>query len=95
MMFNFMLVGASGTVISWLLYEGIFRILFFPLPGGTFLGMVITTCLVFLWNYTWNRKWSLNSDAQIMKMKKHELQNLKSKVQKLLSQKFDESGNRK
>lgn len=94
MMFNFMLVGASGTVLSWLLYEGFFRVLLLSLPFGTFIGMVITTCLVFLWNYTWNKRWSLNSDAQILKMKKHELQTLRTKVDELLSKRFDEKGNR-
>jgi len=84
MMFNFMLVGASGTVLSWILYEGIFRPVLSSLWGGTFIGMVITTLIVFTWNYTWNKRWSLKPDAQIMKMKKHELETLKTKIQKLL-----------
>jgi hypothetical protein len=84
MMFNFMLVGASGTILSWILYEGIFRPFLSSLFGGTFIGMVITTLIVFLWNYTWNKRWSLKTDAQIMKMKKHELETLKAKIQKLL-----------
>jgi hypothetical protein len=73
MMFNFMLVGASGTLLSYGLYEGIFRPALSPLFGGAFLGMVITTILVFLWNFTWNKRWSLNSRAQILKMDKKEL----------------------
>jgi hypothetical protein len=84
MMFNFMLVGASGTVLSWILYEGIFRPFLSSLWGGTFIGMVITTLIVFLWNYTWNKRWSLKPDAQIIKMKKHELETLKAKIEKLL-----------
>lgn len=84
MMFNFMLVGASGTVLSWIIYEGIFRPFLSSIWGGTFIGMVITTLIVFLWNYTWNKRWSLKPDAQIMKMKKHELETLKAKIEKLL-----------
>jgi hypothetical protein len=85
MMFNFMLVGASGTVLSWILYEGIFRPVLGSIFGGTFLGMVITTLIVFLWNYTWNKRWSLRPDAQIVRMKKDELETLKRKIEKLLS----------
>lgn len=72
-MFNFMLVGASGTLLSYLLYEGIFRPALSPLFGGAFMGMVITTILVFLWNFTWNKRWSLNFRAQILKMDVKEL----------------------
>lgn len=95
MMFNFMLVGASGTILSYLLYEGIFRRLLIEIWGGAFLGMVITTILVFLWNFTWNRKWSLNSGAQILQMKKSELLELDSRIQILLREKFDYLGDRR
>lgn len=94
MLFNFMIVGASGTVLNWILYEFVFRNILLFLWGGTFIAMVITTLLVFFWNYSLNKRWSLKSDAQIMKMKKHELIQLKDKIERLLSETFDNSGNR-
>lgn len=94
MLFNFMIVGASGTVLNWILYEFVFRNVLLFLWGGTFIAMVITTLLVFFWNYSLNKRWSLKPDAQIMKMKKHELMRLKDKIERLLSETFDNSGNR-
>ena len=95
MMFNFMLVGSTGLVISWILYECVFRALFLNLWGGTFLGMTITTTLVFFWNYALNKRWSLNSTAQIMGMKKAELETLRETINKLLLEKrFDANGSR-
>ena len=84
MMWNFMLVGASGTLLSYGLYEGIFRPALSPLFGGAFLGMVITTILVFLWNFTWNKRWSLNIDAQLLGMKREKLRELRDKMDLLL-----------
>jgi len=91
-MFNYMLVGASGTVLSYLLYEQLFRVLLSPMWGGTFLGMVIVTVLVFLWNFFWNKKWSLKPSAQIMGMKRTDLLELKDRIEVLLTQKFDHNG---
>ncbi len=93
-MFNYMLVGASGTVLSYLLYEGLFRVLLSPMWGGTFLGMVIVTVLVFLWNFFWNKKWSLKPSAQIIGMKRSDLLELKGNIENLLSNKFDHNGDR-
>ena len=73
-MFNYMLVGASGTFLSWLLYEGFFRPLLAPMFAGTFIGMVIVTVLVYLWNFTWNKRWSLSLKSQIMNMNRKELE---------------------
>lgn len=84
LMFNYMFVGASGTVLSWVLYEGIFRSFVAGFWGGTFLGMVATTILVFLWNYTWNRHWSLNPKAQVIRMKRVDLLELKALIDDLL-----------
>ena len=94
MMFNFMLVGSSGMVISWILYEGFFRNILVSLWGGTFLAMFITTILVFMWNYVFNKKWSLGINSQIYIMKKHDLNILRGKVDSLLDQKFDRKGRR-
>lgn len=84
MMFNYMLVGASGTVLSWLLYEGVFRVLLFELPFGTFLAMVIVTIIVYFWNFTWNKKWSLKVDSQIQGMNRIQLQELRRKINQRL-----------
>lgn len=92
--FNFMLVGASGFLLSWLLYEGFFRIVFSGFPFGTLIGMLITTVLVFLWNYFWNKTWSLGINSQILVMKHHELTELNAKVSQLLKEKFDHNGER-
>lgn len=94
MMFNFMIVGSSGLVLSWIIYEGFLRSLMVDFLGGTFLGMVITTFLVFCWNYFWNKKWSLGINSQICGMKKDELQQLLVKVKVLLEEKFDYKGKR-
>lgn len=97
MMFNFMLVGATGMILSWLLYECVFRILFvdmWQLWLGSFWGMMLTTTLVFLWNYSLNKKWSLNTTAQITGMKKPELEELRETIDDLLEHKFDAAGNR-
>ena len=94
MLFNFMIVGASGMILSWIIYEGFLRSLMVNFLGGTFFGMLITTFLVFLWNYTWNKKWSLGIHSQIMHMNKHELLELHERLKVLLKQKFDHKGER-
>jgi hypothetical protein len=92
--FNFMIVGASGFFLSWLLYEGFFRILFASVWMGTLIGMLITTLLVFLWNYFWNKHWSLGINSQILTMKYDELSELREKVNVLLKSKFNDKGDR-
>lgn len=92
--FNFMIVGASGMLLSYFLYEGFFRIFMSPYPFGLFSGMLITTVIVFFWNYFWNKKWSLGISSQILIMRKDELQKLHEKVGILLKQKFDYKGER-
>lgn len=94
MLFNFMIVGSSGMILSWLIYEGLLRSLLVNFWGGTFFGMALTTFLVFLWNYTWNKNWSLGIHSQIMHMKKPDLQELNERVKVLLKQKFDAKGKR-
>ena len=94
MLFNFMIVGASGMILSWIIYEGFLRSILVNFLGGTFFGMLITTFLVFLWNYTWNKNWSLGIHSQIMHMKKYELQELHERIKVLLKQKFDHKGER-
>ena len=92
--FNFMIVGASGMLLSYFLYEGFFRNFMGGYPGGLFLGMMVTTLLVFFWNFIWNKKWSLGINSQILTMKKPELQDLQERVDVLLSQKFSHKGER-
>lgn len=92
--FNFMIVGASGMVLSWILYEGFFRNLLGSMFGGTFFGMMITTLLVFCWNYVLNKRWSLGIHSQVLTMKKSSLKELQLKVSYLLKQKFDAKGKR-
>ena len=94
MMINVMIVGATGMILSFLLYEGIFRSLLIGIWGGTFLGMIITTLLVFFWNYFWNRHWSLSIDAQLYSMTKGELTVLQAQIKGLLKSKFDHKGRR-
>lgn len=94
MMFNYMLVGATGTVLNWFLYEIIVRPLVYWFWGGTFLGITVVTICVFLWNFTWNKRWSLKTDAQMMAMTKKQLLNLKEKAEFLLTQKRDFNGKR-
>jgi len=94
MLFNFMIVGASGMILSWIIYEGFLRSLMANFWGGTFFGMLITTFLVFLWNFFWNKNWSLGIHSQIMHLKKPELQELNERVKVLLRQKFDAKGER-
>lgn len=93
MLFNFMLIGATGTVLSWFLYEFLFRpnFVFF---GGSFLAFISVTALVFLWNYFWNWRFSLSMEAQVASMKKRELLELQEKVKAALSQDFDAKGDR-
>ena len=92
--FNFMIVGASGMLLSYLLYEGFIRTVMSVYPGGLFMGMMITTLLVFFWNFIWNKKWSLGINSQILTMKKDELQDLQIRVDQLLKQKFSHKGER-
>lgn len=94
MLFNFMIVGASGMVLSWIIYEGFLRSLLVNFIGGTFFGMSLTTFLVFLWNYTWNKRWSLGIHSQLLHMKKHELLEISERLKVLLKQKFDAKGER-
>jgi len=81
-------------LLSFLLYEGFFRIMLGDFWGGTFLGMLITTLLVFLWNYIWNKHWSLGINSQILTMKRGELEELQCRIRALLEQKFDHKGER-
>lgn len=92
--FNFMIVGASGMLLSYALYEGFFRTFMSPFPFGLFFGMLITTVIVFCWNYLWNKKWSLGINSQILTMKKDELMELRRNVDLLLKQKFSHKGER-
>jgi hypothetical protein len=94
MLFNYMLVGATGTFLNWFIYEMMIRPLVYWFWGGTFLGVTITTVLVFFWNYTWNKKWSLKSDSQIMGMKRLQLLDLQEKITVLLNEKRDYTGQR-
>lgn len=87
MMFNYMLVGASGTILSWILYEGITRPLVSGFWGGTFIGMVFVTIIVFLWNFFWNRKWSLRVTSQLLKLSRKDLLTARSLIDYLLEQK--------
>lgn len=92
--FNFMIVGASGMLLSYFLYEGFFRTFMRSFPGGMFIGMMITTILVFFWNYIWNKHWSLGINSQILTMKRGDLEELHYRIQALLKQKFDHKGER-
>lgn len=92
--FNFMIVGASGMIIQFLLYEGVFRMILGSFFGGTFLAMLITVFIVFMWNYVLNRHWSLGINSQIITMKKGELEEIQEKVKALLAQKFSHKGER-
>ena len=94
MMFNFMMVGASGLCLSWFLYEQMFRNLMIGIWGGTFMAMAITTLLVFFWNYFWNWRFSLSMEAQVANMSKQDLLELQEKVMMALSQNFDHKGER-
>jgi len=93
-MFNFMIVGGTGMVLSFLLYEGILRRILIVLWGGTFLGMLITTFIVFLWNFFWNQYWSLSIKSQLLNMDHQELLDLHDRVMLLLNSKFDDEGER-
>ena len=92
--FNFMIVGAIGMIIQFVLYEGIFRLMLKGFWGGTFLGMLITVFVVFMWNYVLNRHWSLGINSQIITMNKGDLLELQEKVKALLAQKFSHKGER-
>jgi len=84
LVFNYMLVGASGTVLNWLIYEHAVRPVFVIFGQiGTFTGIVVTTVLVFLWNYFWNKRWSLNAKSQILKMSDKERQDTKRLLDEL------------
>lgn len=93
MMFNFMLIGATGTVLSWFLYEFAFRPSF-NFFGGSFLAFICVTFIVFIWNYFWNWRFSLSINAQVASMKKDELLGLQEKVAAALSQDFTAKGER-
>lgn len=84
MVLNYMVVGATGTVLNWAIYEHIFRPVFvvFGQPG-TFVGIVITTVLVFLWNYYFNKRWSLSTRSQVLKMSHEKRQELKKLIDEL------------
>lgn len=90
MMFNVMLVGASGMILNFLLYEGIIRRIFVNFFGGIFLffGMILSTLIIFFWNYFWNMKWSLNVNAQIYSMSMGDLLAFQEKIKRVLDSKF-------
>ena len=92
--FNFMIVGATGMVIQFLLYEGFFRLLLGNFWGGTFLAMGITVFIVFMWNYFLNRHWSLGIHSQLITLDKGELLEIQEKIRVLLKQKFSHKGER-
>jgi hypothetical protein len=95
MLFNDMLVGATGTVLSWVIYEHIFRPMFLPMFGGTFIGMVLTTIIIYVWNYNLSKNWSLKSDAQVLSMRKPQLLEMREKIdQIILNEHFDKKGKR-
>lgn len=52
-MFNFMLVGGTGTIVSWLLFN-MFRMII-PIE---FVAYVTTVLCTFLWNYVLNESWT-------------------------------------
>lgn len=81
-------------VLSYLLYEGLFRTFMSPFPGGLFLGMLITTLIVFSWNYLWNKSWSLGVRSQLLMMKRTELEEIQLITEFLLKEKFDFKGER-
>jgi putative flippase GtrA len=85
-MFNFMLVGASGCILGWFLFN-IFR----PFLVFEFLAWVVTTLCVFMWNYTWNKVWSLNAFAQLNFMKRTQLQEMGERIGELLERRENES----
>jgi hypothetical protein len=87
MLFNYMIVGATGTVLNWFLYEIIVRPLVYWFWGGTFLGITLVTICVFYWNFTWNKRWSLKTEAQVMTMNRDHLLNLQEKITWLLHRK--------
>lgn len=94
MLFNYMLVGATGTFLNWFIYEMMIRPLVYCFWGGTFLGVTITTILVFFWNFTWNKRWSLKTDSQVMAMDYFQLRRLQEKIQLLIAEKRDFNGKR-
>jgi len=51
-MFNFMIVGASGCLLGWALFNG-YRIVF-----SEVIAWIFTTLCVFFWNYFWNESWT-------------------------------------
>lgn len=93
MMFNFMLIGASGTLLSFFLYEVVLRPRF-VFWGGSFFAFILVTLIVFGWNYFWNHMFSLSMEAQVASMNKQELLALKRKVEEALSQRFTAKGDR-
>lgn len=93
MLYNFMLVGASGAVLQWILYEGIFRSMFSGFLGlgfGTFVGTATAVLCVFFWNFIWNKKWSLSIRSQILKMKPDELDATLKLITEIKNQKGSE-----
>ena len=87
MMFNTMIVGATGTLLSYGLYEGMFRPALSVFFGGAFLAMVITTIVVFVWNFEFNKAWGLNFRAQIQKLKENELKEARYLIEERLGAK--------
>lgn len=81
-------------IINYMLYEGIFRRILVFFWGGTFVAMLITTLLVFFWNYLWTKHWILSVKSRLLGMDKVELELLRDKINMLLESKFDEKGNR-
>jgi hypothetical protein len=100
MLFNYMIVGASGTILSWVLYEGIFRPLavltMAPILGmglSTLIGVTVNTLCIFMWNFIWNRKWSLNYKNQILKMTTKELYSARDFISEIIFEIEDKEGN--
>lgn len=81
-------------VLNFLLYEGIFRRILGFLWGGTFMAFVITTLLVFFWNYLWTKNWIFSIKSQLLSMNRKELELLRDRIEILLASKFDENGER-
>ena len=94
MLWNYMMVGASGVFLNWFVYEILIRPLVYRFWGGTLFGVALTAIIVFYWNYTWNKRWSLKTEAQIMAMKKPQLLNLQERINELLKEKTDAKGKR-
>lgn len=52
-LFNFMLVGATGTIFGWFLFN-----LYRALLPWEFVAYIFTVLTTFVWNYIWNERWT-------------------------------------